>query len=92
MHIAKRTDYGVRAMMYLAERYGQGNIQSAAIAARQGIPEAYLDQLLGSLRKAGLVRSVRGPQGGHSLLISPDQITLMAIVSALDLSFNRTGT
>jgi Rrf2 family protein len=84
MHVAKRTDYAVRAMMYLAERYGEGNIQSADIAARQGIPEAYLDQLLGSLRKAGLVRSVRGPQGGHSLMTSPDHITLLDIVTALE--------
>ena len=57
-------DYGVRALVELAHRYGDGQVQSAAIATAQSIPEPYLDQLLTSLRRAGFIRSVRGPQGG----------------------------
>lgn len=84
MRIAKRTDYGVRALLDLAEHSGQGPIQSAEIASRQDIPEAYLEQLLGTMRKAGLIRSTRGPQGGHTLAVAPDQITLADVLLALE--------
>ena len=60
-----RSDYGVRAVVDLARRFGDGPVQSGDIAARESIPDAYLEQLLTSLRKAGLVRSSRGPRGGH---------------------------
>src|SRR4051812_50020579 len=67
LKISMRSDYGGRALLYLAERYGQGPVQSAEIAARQNIPETYLEQLLVVLRRAGLVRSLRGPAGGDKL-------------------------
>jgi Rrf2 family protein len=84
-------DYGVRAVLDLAERSGQGPIQSEAIAKRQDISEAYLDQLLTLLRRAGLVRSVRGPRGGHELAKPADQITLMEVLTALEGSFLPAG-
>jgi Rrf2 family protein len=82
--ISMRSDYGARALLYLAERYGQGPVQSAEIAARQGIPETYLEQLLVVLRRAGLVRSLRGPAGGHMLARPPAEIRLGEIVTAMD--------
>ncbi|MCL5027210.1 MAG: Rrf2 family transcriptional regulator [Chloroflexi bacterium] len=84
MRIAKRTDYGVRALLYLAEHSGEGPVQSADIASHQEIPEAYLEQLLGTLRKAGIIRSTRGPQGGHVLAVAPDQVTLADVLLALE--------
>lgn len=84
-------DYGVRAVLDLAERYGQGPIQSEAIAKRQGISEAYLDQLLTLLRRAGLVRSVRGPRGGHELAKPANQISFLEVLTALEGSFLPTG-
>ncbi len=84
-------DYGVRAILDLAERYGQGPVQSESIARRQGISEAYLDQLLTLLRRAGLVRSVRGPRGGHELARPADQISLLEVLSALEGSFLPAG-
>ena len=77
-------DYGVRALIELAHRYGEGPVQSATIASRQQIPEPYLDQLLTSLRRAGFIRSVRGPQGGHALLVDPYEIRLSGAVLALE--------
>ncbi len=77
-------DYGVRAMLDLAERYGQGPVQSEAIAKRQEISEAYLDQLLIVLRRAGLVRSLRGPAGGHMLARPPRDLRLGEIVAAME--------
>jgi len=79
-----RSDYGVRAVIDLARRYGEGPVQSADIAARESIPEAYLEQLLTSLRKAGLVRSSRGPRGGHELARDPGTIAAGEIISALE--------
>jgi Rrf2 family protein len=63
-------------------------LQSAEIAGRQRIPEPYLDQLLTTLRKAGFIRSVRGPQGGHALLMRPDEIRLSDVIRALEGSLS----
>lgn len=87
MKISMRTDYGARAMIDLARHYGEGPVQSADIAARQAIPEAYLEQLLTTLRKAGFVRSVRGPHGGHELARMPSEITFGHVVEALEGPF-----
>jgi len=84
-------DYGVRAMLDLAERSGQGPVQSEAIARRQGISEAYLDQLLTLLRRAGLVRSVRGPRGGHELARPSSEVSLLEVLTALEGDFLSMG-
>jgi Rrf2 family protein len=84
MRISSKSEYGVRALFELAQRYGQPPVQSGEIADQQNIPEAYLNQLLIQLRKAGLVRSLRGPQGGHQLARPPAQVTLAEIVDALE--------
>ncbi|MGI8424116.1 MAG: RrF2 family transcriptional regulator [Chloroflexota bacterium] len=84
MRLSIKGDYGMRAMLDLAERAGQGPVQSEGIAKRQAVSEAYLDQLLTQLRRAGLVRSIRGPKGGHELAKPADQITLNAVLTALE--------
>jgi Rrf2 family protein len=84
MRISSKSEYGVRALFELAQRYGQPPVQSSDIARSQNIPEAYLNQLLITLRRAGLVRSLRGPQGGHQLARPPAQIALGDIVDALE--------
>jgi Rrf2 family protein len=88
MRISTKGDYGVRALIELSHCYGQGTTQSAEIAARQHIPEPYLDQLLTTLRKAGFIRSVRGPQGGHALVKSPEEIKLSDVIRALEGSLS----
>lgn len=87
MKLSLRSDYGARAIIDLAERYGDGPIQSAEIAQRQSIPEAYLEHLLMSLRKAGLVRSIRGPRGGHELAKQPDEINVAEVFEAIEGPF-----
>jgi Rrf2 family protein len=84
MKVSTKGDYGVRALVELAHHYGQGPVQSAEIAARQEVPEPYLDQLLTTLRRAGFIRSVRGPQGGHALIRSPDEVKLSEVMLALE--------
>ena len=62
MKVSMRGDYGIRALVDLADHYGEGPVQSREIAERQYIPEPYLDQLLTMLRKAGFIHSRRGPR------------------------------
>lgn len=88
MRIPMKVDYGVRAMVELALHYGEGQVQTADIASKQSIPEAYLDQLMTSLHKFGLVISRRGPQGGHRLAMDPADINLHMVMSTLDGSIS----
>lgn len=84
MRLTSKLRYGLRALVDLALHVGGPPVQSHDIALRQGIPESYLNQLLILLRRGGLVRSVRGPQGGHQLARAANTITLADIVLALD--------
>ena len=84
MKVSTKGDYGVRALVELAHHFGEGPVQSAEIAARQEVPEPYLDQLLTTLRRAGFIRSVRGPQGGHALIRSPEEVRLSDVMTALE--------
>ena len=84
MRLTMRSDYGAHAVIELARRAGEGPVQCAEIAANQKIPEAYLDQLLSSLRRAGIIHSVRGPHGGHELARDPRELTLGDVVTALE--------
>jgi len=88
MRISTKGDYGVRALIELSHHYGEGTMQSAEIAARQRIPEPYLDQLLTTLRKAGFIRSVRGPQGGHALIRHPEEVRLSDVIRTLEGSLS----
>src|SRR5215217_7680303 len=84
MRMTMRSHYGAHAVIELARHFGHGPVQCAEIAARQQIPEAYLDQLLSSLRRVGLIRSQRGPHGGHELTRDPRELTLGDVVTALE--------
>jgi Rrf2 family protein len=88
MRVSTRSDYGLRALIELAGHYGRGPLQSSEIALRRHVPEQYLDQLLTSLRKAGFIRSVRGPAGGHELVRPPDQIRVREVIEALEGSLS----
>lgn len=84
MRISTRGKYGVRAMLELAMGYGQGPIPLKVIAERQQISEHYLEQLMGTLRRAGLVNSVRGAQGGYELAFPPGEIKIGQIIRVLE--------
>ena len=63
MRISMRVDYGIRALVELAQHDAEGHVSTAEIVRRQEIPAPYVDQLLGTLQKFGPIRSRRGPQG-----------------------------
>ena len=77
MKIGSKGDYGLRALIDLAERYASGEIvQTKDIAERQAIPKDYLALIMVDLRRAGLVTSVRGAAGGYRLARDPEKITM----------------
>ena len=84
MGLSSKGDYGIRALVDLAQNQGRGPIPAGEIAARQGIPESLVGQVLGTLRLAGYVRSVRGAQGGHELARDPAKIRLHEVVENLE--------
>ena len=71
-------------MVELARRHGEGSVSLHAIAEREQLPEAYLEQLVAVLRKAGLVIGKRGAGGGYTLSRPPDAITAGDVVRALE--------
>lgn len=83
MNFTAREDYGLRAILDLAAHAQQQPIQAREVAARQAVPEQFLEQLLGTLRRAGLVKSVRGASGGFLLAREPSAITAGDVLRAL---------
>ena len=88
MKLSTKGEYGLLAVMDLALHSLEAPIQSAQIAERQNIPKQYLDQLLLYLKKAGLVESSRGRQGGYQLARSASHINLLQVVRALEGSID----
>ncbi|MCI0418286.1 MAG: Rrf2 family transcriptional regulator [Acidobacteria bacterium] len=84
MKLSTKGEYGLLAVIDLALHSGRGPVQSFQIAERQNIPKQYLDQLLLMLKKAGLIESSRGRQGGYQLARAAQEITLFDIVTALE--------
>ena len=84
MKVPMKVDYGVRALVELAQGYGGGAVSTTEIADPQHIPEAYLNQLLMILGKVGLISSRRGPQGGYMLAKPPKEISLGMVISSLE--------
>ena len=84
MHIPMRVDYGVRALVDLAQHGEDGPVRATDVARRKVIPEPYLVQLLHALNKSGMVRSQRGPQGGHSLAMDASEIRLSMVMDCLE--------
>ena len=73
--LSQKTRYAIRAMQHLADRYGEGPVQLAEIAAKQNIPGNFLTVILSELSRYGIVASMRGKDGGYWLAVSPIDIT-----------------
>lgn len=78
--LSQRTRYTIRALLHLADRYGEGPVQLSEIAEKQNIPGKFLTVMLSSMRRAGLVETMRGRDGGYWLAKPPEQISYGEIV------------
>lgn len=82
---SSKTDYGLVALIELGSAYPSGGVmQVAEIAARQSIPDRYLEQMLTTLRRGGILRSTRGPKGGYQLMRSPSEVLVADVVNCLE--------
>ncbi|MFF3345407.1 RrF2 family transcriptional regulator [Streptomyces sp. NPDC002779] len=84
MRISARADYAVRAVLELAVRQDDGPVKAEAIATEQDIPHKFLEGILGDLRRAGLVDSRRGGNGGYRLARDASAITVADVIRAVD--------
>ena len=83
MKLTTRGHYSVKALLDLSLQPKYGPVSVKVIATRQDIPAPYLEKLLIEMRRAGLVQSIRGVQGGYKLARSPEQISLGQILEAV---------
>ena len=84
MKLSTKGRYGVSAVYDLALHHGEGPVAVRTIAGRQGISEHYLEQLMGPLRGAGFVKSIRGAQGGYVLGRPPNEISVGDIIRVME--------
>lgn len=82
--LSSRAKYATRALLDLTFRYDGAPVHLQDIAERQSIPQKFLEQILLSLKRMGFVQSRKGPGGGYTLAKSPSEITLGAVVRAID--------
>ncbi|MGF1480652.1 MAG: RrF2 family transcriptional regulator [Cyanophyceae cyanobacterium] len=91
MELSCKTEYALLALLELTDQYQQRPLQIRQIAAKQNISDRYLEQLLATLRRGGLVKSQRGAKGGYLLARNPRRITLLDVISCLEGS-ESTGS
>lgn len=84
MRLSTRSRYGVRALFDMAYNSGTHSVQIKDISRRQDISPRYLEQIFQNFKKAGILKSIRGPEGGYFLARTPDQITLREIIEAAE--------
>ena len=84
MKLSAREQYGLRAMIELGRRYGDGPVSLSDVAEAQGVSLGYLEQITPLLREANLVESTRGARGGYQLRRPPREITVGDVVRALE--------
>jgi Rrf2 family cysteine metabolism transcriptional repressor len=84
LHFSTRGEYGVRLMVELARHHGSGPVSLSEMAEHEELPRPYLEQLVVSLREAGLVTSTRGARGGYELSRPPSDIHMTEVITALE--------
>jgi Rrf2 family protein len=82
--IAQKTRYALRSLLFLAEQSGRAPVQLGRIAETQRVPPKYLELIMLDLKKAGLVKSSRGPRGGYQLSKAAEHISFGEIVRTME--------
>jgi len=78
--LSQKAQYAVRAVLELAKRHGSGAVKASVIAEAQYLPVRFLEGILGELRQAGVVESIRGKEGGYFLRVSPGELSVGEII------------
>ncbi|MGH9280375.1 MAG: RrF2 family transcriptional regulator, partial [Acidimicrobiales bacterium] len=80
MYISAKVDYGTRALLALAQAAPGTNVKGEALAASQGLPVRFVENIMVSLRHAGLVASHRGADGGYRLSLPPSEVSVADVI------------
>jgi len=84
MQLTRQADYAIRALLHLSAAEPGNVVQTREIASSEGIPEKYLPTIMRTLARAGLVRTLRGNQGGVLLARGPEDINLLEVIEAIE--------
>lgn len=84
MRLTSKSEYALLALVYLSRRVGEGFLSVQTIAAAQGIPPKFLEQILLTLKRARYVRSLKGQHGGYCLARPADEISLAEVIRLID--------
>lgn len=84
MKLSTKSRYGIKALVELAIQHGEGPVSIKTIGEKWNISEYYLEQLFATLRKAGLIQSIRGAQGGYILAKEPKDISVYDLIETLE--------
>lgn len=84
MRLSTKSRYGLRALFDIAYNCGDKPAQIQDISRRQQISPRYLEQIFQNLKRAGILKSKRGPQGGYCLARKPEEITVLEILNATE--------
>ena len=82
--MSQKCEYGLRTLLELTRRQGQGPVSVSEIAAAQAIPQRFLELIVKELREAGVLQSYRGARGGYTLSADPKHLTIGQIIHLLD--------
>ena len=91
LRLSTKGQYGVRALYEIANGYPDRPVTIREISEKQDVSVAYLEQILNKLRRAGFIRSIKGPGGGYILNKSPEEITIASILKELEGPFAITS-
>ena len=84
MKLTKRGEYGLKALLVLAQAYGQRTLSLREISTREKLPVKFLEQIMMVFKRSNFVESVKGKHGGYSLSRSPEEITIGEVIRAVD--------
>jgi Rrf2 family protein len=84
MRLSRRSEYGLRALVDLVRHEGGGPIALAALAERNRLPAKFLEQIMATLKHAGIVRTTLGARGGYAIAADPTAVTVGRVIRLLD--------
>jgi len=84
MRLSRRSEYGLRALVDLIRHDGEGPIPLTVLAERNRLPARFLEQIMATLKHAGIVRTTLGPHGGYGIATDPKDVSLGRVIRLLD--------
>ena len=84
MRLSRRSEYGLRALIDLVRHEGEGPIPLTSLAARNRLPVKFLEQIMATLKHAGVVRTTLGTHGGYAIAVEPSAVSMGRIIRLLD--------